>query len=135
MMRLWLGMGVVTVAAVATTGASGVPNSGTITTIAGTGVQGFSGDGGPATAAKLYAPAGVALDGQGNVYVATYQDHRVRKVSAGGTISTFAGTGVAGFSGDGGQATSARLYVPKGVAVDGQGNVYIADSYNSRVAR
>jgi trimeric autotransporter adhesin len=135
-MRLWVGVGLAAVLAVAAAaGASGVSSSGTITTIAGTDVWGYSGDGGPATSAKLYAPAGVAVDRQGNVYVATYQDHRVRKVSAGGTISTFAGTGVAGFSGDGGPATSAKLYAPKGVAVDGQGNVYIADSNNFRVRK
>jgi NHL repeat len=133
--RLWLVVGMATVAAVAATGASGVTSSGMITTIAGTDVWGSSGDGGPATAAKLYAPAEVAVDRQGNVYIATYQDSRVRKVSAAGTISTFAGTGQPGFSGDGGPATSARLYAPKGVAVDGQGNVYIADSNNFRVRK
>jgi NHL repeat-containing protein len=133
-MRLWLGVGVAAVAAVAATGAFALAGSDTITTIAGTGVQGSSGDGGPATSAKLYLPWGVAIDGQGNVYIATYQDSRVRRVSAGGTISTFAG-GQAGYSGDGGPATSAKLYAPKGVAVDGQGNVYIADSFNSRVRK
>ena len=146
---------------------------------------GFAGDGGPATSARLYAPEGVAVDGQGNVYIADSQqlpraqgesrrdDHdrrrhgrsagllrgrrpgdlgaaaplrdgvavdgqgnvyiadrdnmRVRKVSPGGTITTIAGTGVQGFSGDGGPATSAQLRFPRGVAVDGQGNVYIVD--------
>jgi sugar lactone lactonase YvrE len=116
-------------------GAFGGSGAETITTIAGTGVNGFSGDGGPATSARLYAPRGAAVDGQGNIYVATSQDHRVRKVSPGGTITTFAGTGQAGFSGDGGPATSARLYAPEGVAVDGQGNVYIADRFNFRVRK
>lgn len=125
---------VAVVATVAVTGAFGV-SGGTITTIAGTDVWGFSGDGGPATAAKLYAPKGVAMDGQGNVYIATTQDNRVRRVSATGTISTFAGTGEAGYSGDGGPATSAKLYAPEGVAVDGQGNVYIADRNNFRVRK
>jgi hypothetical protein len=77
----------------------------------------------------------VAVDGQGNVYIADFPDHRVRKVTPGGTITTFAGTGAGGFSGDGGPATSAGLYAPYGVAVDGQGNVYIADSRNYRVRK
>jgi hypothetical protein len=128
-------VGVASVAAVSATGAFGVSGDGTITTIAGTGVQGFSGDGGPATSAKLYAPSGVAIDGQGNVYIADTNNTRVRKVSPGGTISTFAGTGEVGFSGDGGPATSAKLYAPSGVAIDGQGNVYIADTGNNRVRK
>ena len=112
-----------------------VSPGGTITTFAGTGTEGFSGDGGPATSARLNAPIGIAVDGQGNVYIADFNNARVRKVNPGGTITTFAGTGVPGFSGDGGPATSARLYAPHGVAVDGQGNVYIADSYNQRVRK
>ena len=99
------------------------------------GRRGFSGDGGPATSARLNAPIAIAMDGQGNLYIADFNNARVRKVSPGGTITTFAGTGVPGFSGDGGPATSARLYAPHGVAVDGQGNVYIADSYNQRVRK
>lgn len=126
---------VVAVAAVAATGAFGGSGAGTITTIAGTGTSGFSGDGGPATSAKLYAPWGVAIDGQGNVYIADERNWRVRKITPGGTISTFAGTGAAGYSGDGGLATSAQLNSAKGVAVDGQGSVYIADSYNYRVRK
>ena len=133
--RLWLGIAVVAIAACVVTGALAVSGSDTITTIAGTGVQGFSGDGGPATSAKLYAPTGVAVDGQGNVYIADHSGARVRKVSRGGTISTFAGTGGAGFSGDGGPATSARVGTPYGVAVDGQRNVYISDRYNNRVRK
>jgi hypothetical protein len=74
----------------------------------------------------------LAVDGQRNVYIAEYGNHRVRKVSPGGTITTFAGTGKQGFSGDGGPATSAQLYSPEAVAVDGQGNVYIADDYRVR---
>jgi trimeric autotransporter adhesin len=131
----WLGIAVVAIAACVVTGAFAVSGGGTITTIAGTDVWGFSGDGSPATSAKLYAPAEVAVDARGNVYIATYQDSRVRRVSPDGTISTFAGTGQPGFSGDGGPATSAKLYAPKGVAVDGQGNVYIADSNNFRVRK
>jgi hypothetical protein len=106
---------------------------GTITTFAGTGIRGFSGDGGPATAAQLSNPTGVAVDRKGNVYIADVS--RVRKVTVGGTITTIAGTGRAGFSGDGGPATSARLYNPAGVAVDGQGNLYVIDKYNQRVRK
>ena len=132
---LWLGIAVVAFAACVVTGAFAVSGSDTITTIAGTGVQGFSGDGGPATSAKLYSPTGVAVDAQGNVYIADHSGARVRKVSPGGTISTFAGTGGAGFSGDSGLATSARVGTPYGVAVDGNGNVYISDRYNNRVRK
>ena len=112
-----------------------VSRGGTITTIAGTGDYGFSGDGGPATSARLDSPHGVAVDGKGNLYIADLGNQRVRKVSRGGTITTIAGTGNYGFSGDGGPATSARLYNPYGVAVDGRGNVYIADHLNSRVRK
>ena len=73
------------------------------------------------------------MDGQGNIYIADFYDHRVRKVSPGGTITTLAGTGAGGFSGDGGPATSARLYGPYAVAVDGKGYVYIGDNQNRRV--
>jgi PKD repeat protein len=114
--------------------ASGVTGSDTITTIAGSGTAGSSGDGGQATSAQLNRPRGVAIDAQGNVYVATENDYRVRKV-AGGTITTVAGTGVTGFSGDGGQATSAQITSPVGVAVDGQGNLYIADRDNNRIRK
>ncbi len=114
---------------------SGVSGSDTITTIAGTGKAGISGDGGPATSAAMHAPSGVAVDGQGNVYVADYGNNRVRKVSPGGTITTIAGTGIAGFSGDGGPAALAQLYTPVGVAVDGQANVFIADDRNNRVRK
>src|SRR5439155_1333801 len=99
---------VVVVATVVVTGAFGV-SSGTITTIAGSGIQGFSGEGGPATSASLLGPNGVAVDGQGNVYISDGNGARVRKVNPGGTITTIAGTGQIGFSGDGGPATSARL--------------------------
>ncbi len=112
-----------------------VSPGGTITTIAGTGRAGSSGDGGPATSARLSDPAWVAVDGQGNVYITDERHNRVRRVSPGGTITTIAGTGVRGFSGDGGPGTSARLYYPAGVAVDGQGNLYIIDKYNQRVRK
>jgi sugar lactone lactonase YvrE len=115
---------------------------GTITTIAGTGSGalpanqgGFSGDGGPATAAQLSGPRGVAVDGQGNVYIADYYNNRVRKVNPGGTITTIAGTGVRGDFGDGGNAISAQLDGPTGVAVDGKGNVYVVDHGNDRLRK
>ena len=107
---------------------------GIITTVAGTGTAGYSGDGGQATSAQLNAPLGVAVDAQGSLYIADDVDHRVRKVS-GGIITTVAGTGSAGFSGDGGQATSAQLNFPFGVAVDTQGSLYIADYGNNRVRK
>jgi sugar lactone lactonase YvrE len=108
---------------------------GTITTIAGTGEPGYSGDGGPATAAKLEAPRTVAVGPSGAVYIAEPNVHRIRKVDAKGIISTLAGTSKAGFSGDGGPAKSAQLDMPRGVGVDGEDNVYIADSLNHRIRR
>jgi sugar lactone lactonase YvrE len=125
---------VAVVAVVLTAGAFGVTGSNTITTIAGTGVQGFSGDGGPATSAQLNTTQGVAVDGQGNLYIADFATQRVRKVDTGGTITTFAGTN-GGFSGDGGPAIFAQMNGPMGVAVDGQGNIYIADYNNARVRK
>ncbi len=92
------------------------------------GGTGYSGDGGPATAAKFDISstyAGIAADPMGNVYIIDYGNNVVRKVSPSGIISTVAGTGLSGYSGDGGQATAAALD-PRGIAVDGQGNLYIA---------
>ena len=108
--------------------------SGTITTIAGTGGSGFSGDGGPAAVAQLNSPSGVAVDGAGNLYIADRENHRIRRIDSSGTIATVAGTGM-GFSGDGGPAIAAQLNAPAGVAVDGAGNLYIADYYNRRIRR
>ena len=102
-----------------------------ISTIAGTGIQGYTGDGGQATAATLNTPVGVAVDASGNVYIADELNHCIRKVSPAGIISTLAGTGTAGYTGDGGQATAAELYAPSGVALDASGNLYIADYGNS----
>ena len=142
--------------------------SGTISAYAGSGTQGFSGDGGTATSAQLFAPQGLAVDAAGNLYIADSGNYRVRKVTPGGTISTFteigygvtgiatdssgnlyvsgghvvvkvnsagafalfAGTGSAGYSGDGGPATSATLFGPQGLRVDSTGNVYVADQEN-----
>jgi len=106
---------------------------GTITTVAGTGTQGYSGDGGPATSAMLHGPWGVAVDSSGNVYIADQYNSRIRKVSTSGTITTVAGNGTAGYSGDGGPATSAMLYNPQGIAVDAAGNLYICDVSNLRI--
>jgi sugar lactone lactonase YvrE len=107
----------------------------TITTVAGNGARGFGGDGGPATAAKLDNPSGVAVDRDGNVYVADYGNNRVRKVGPDGTITTVAGTGEPGFAGDGGPAAKAKLQGPYGVYVDAQGNLYVADQQNHRVRK
>ncbi|GAB3625896.1 Serine/threonine-protein kinase PknD [Pandoraea terrae] len=112
-----------------------VDTSGTITTIAGNGASGFSGDGGAATSAQLVVPTGVAVDAAGNVYIADVGNLRIRKVDTSGTITTIAGTGTSGFSGDGGAATGAQLAAPQGVAVDAAGNVYIADRDNSRIRK
>jgi uncharacterized protein (TIGR03437 family) len=106
---------------------------GTITTVAGNGTPGFGGDNGAATSAQLNLPTGLAVDGTGNLYIADFSNNRIRKVTPGGTISTFAGNGLAGYSGDGGQAASAMLTTPMGVAVDSAGNVYIADTGNNAV--
>jgi sugar lactone lactonase YvrE len=111
-------------------------SGGIITTVAGNGVQGFSGDNGPATAAELDSPAGLALDAAGDLYIADSHNHRVREVAAAtGGIATIAGTGVAGFSGDGGMATAARLDLPTALALDAAGNLYVADTNNHRVRR
>jgi sugar lactone lactonase YvrE len=106
-------------------------STGTITTVAGNGQYGYTGDGGAATSAKLGSPTGVAIDIAGNLYIADSNNNVVRKVAVGtGIITTVAGNGTAGYIGDGGPATGAKLYRPFGVAVDGVGNLYIADSYN-----
>ncbi|MEW1862907.1 RICIN domain-containing protein [Streptomyces sp. NPDC088194] len=112
-----------------------IRKDGTISTVAGSGTAGFSGDGGPATAARLNLPLGVAVDRTGVLYVTEYHNQRVRKVTADGTISTVAGSGATGFKGDGGPATSAQLNRPYGVAVDGAGDLYIADADNNRVRK
>ncbi len=106
---------------------------GTINTIAGNGTSGFSGDGGSATAAQLNDPNGIAFDSAGSLYIADTGNNRIRRVSAEGVISTVAGSGPAGFAGDGGPALSARLDHPRGVALDGAGNLFIADTGNSRI--
>ena len=112
-----------------------VDSTGTITTIAGTGEYGFDGDDGPAVQAQLASPAGMAVDGSGNLYIADSNNHAIRKIDSAGTITTVAGTGEHGFSGDGGPAVEAQLFLPVGVAVDGSGNLYIADHANRRIRK
>lgn len=112
-----------------------IATNGTITTVAGNGTRGDSGDGGPATAATLAEPTGVAVAPSGDLYIADFAAHRVRRIATDGTITTLAGTGVSGYSGDGGLASAARLNEPSALAVDAAGNVYIADSGNERVRR
>ena len=109
-------------------------SNGIITTVAGNGTRGYGGDGGPATHAEFDNLWGVAIDSSGNLYIADTYNDRIRKVSN-GVITTVAGAGVEGYAGDGGPATSALLSQPLGVAVDASGNLYIADSGNSRVRK
>jgi uncharacterized protein (TIGR03437 family) len=106
--------------------------AGVITTIAGNGRGGFGGDGGPAPAATISLPRRVAVDDKGNVYFSD-STHRVRKVTPNGIIHTVAGNGIAGYSGDSGLATAASLNEPQGLAIDSNGNIYIADSRNNRI--
>ena len=112
-----------------------VDASGVVTTVAGTGTPGFSGDAGPATGAMLSFPAGVAVDGAGILYIADLQNMRIRRVDRNGVISTVAGSGTRGFGGDGGPATRARLNGPNRVAVDRLGALYVADVGNQRIRK
>ena len=112
---------------------SRVDTHGNLTRFAGTGESGFSGDDGKATEAQLKIPAGLTFDKKGNLYIADRNNHRIRKVDTRGIITTVAGNGTAGFSGDGGKATQAQLNLPSGVAVDDKGNIYISDRSNNRV--
>jgi trimeric autotransporter adhesin len=105
--------------------------SGVISTIAGSGTSGYTGDNGPATDAQLNEPGGIALDLGGNIYVAEYMNNSIRKVDASGIITTIAGGIVSGYSGDGGPATSARLKKPIGISISAFGYVYIADTWNN----
>ena len=104
-----------------------VSPDGTITTVAGTGEVGYSGDGGPATKAKLNGAGAVAVDREGNLYISDGATYRIRKVDKDGIIHTIAGTGESGYSGDGGSATSAQLREPNNMTFDARGNLYLAD--------
>ncbi|WP_217593506.1 S-layer homology domain-containing protein [Cohnella sp. GbtcB17] len=104
--------------------------TGIITTVAGTGAAGFSGDGGPATLAKLNTPYSIDFDGDGNMYIAERNNNRVRKVDSSGNISTVAGTGAQGYSGVGGPATAAKMWWPNGLTVDDNGTLYVAELNN-----
>lgn len=120
---------------------------GIITTVAGNGTPGFSGDGGPTISASFESPYGIAVDASGNLFISDYLNDRIRKVSAGGIMTIVAGTGVnsaisgqsdigpGGFSGDGGPAASASLNQPQGIAVDAAGNLFIADFLNQRIRK
>ena len=109
--------------------------NGVITTVAGTGVAGFSGDGGQATAAMLSGPQAVLVDAAGNLIIADTQNRRIRMVNTSGTISTIAGTGVQGFSGDGGPAIQAMVWQAVDLAIDTNGSIYFADSSAQRVRK
>lgn len=111
-----------------------VSSGGVVTTVAGNGTAAWAGDGGPASNAQLN-PLGVAVDPAGNLYIADAVNNRVRKISPEGVITTVAGSGAGGYSGDGGQARNAQLFYPKAVAVDAGGNLLIADSANGRIRK
>ena len=112
---------------------SRIDTKGMMTRYAGSGESGFSGDGGPAIKANFKTPAGLAFDPEGNLYIADRENHRVRKIDTSGNISTFAGIGKAGFSGDGGPAVRAKLNLPSGLATDKKGNLFISDRSNDRI--
>ncbi len=112
-----------------------VNTSGTITTVAGNGIQGYSGDGGLATSGELSTPYGIAFDASGNLYISDLGNNVIRKVNSFGIISTFAGNGTLGYGGDGGIATLATLNFPAYVLFDGINNMYIADYYNHRIRK
>ena len=112
-----------------------VDTAGMITTIAGTGIFGFGGDGGPATAAQFASPGGLNVDAAGNVFVADAGNNRIRKIAPGGTVTTVAGNGTGGFAGDGSAATMANLFSPNSVCVDAAGNLYISDGSNQRIRK
>jgi len=112
-----------------------VDPSGNLTLVAGIGRYGFSGDGGPATSAQLEFPDGIVVDRAGDIFVADRDANVIREISPGGTISTFAGTGTAGFGGDGGPAAQAMFNGPTGLAFDFFGNLIVGDTGNNRVRR
>ena len=112
-----------------------VDAAGIITRVAGTGIGGYGGDGGPATAASVDHPFDLVIDASGNIIFTDELNHRLRKITPGGIISTIAGTGIAGFFGDGGAATAAKLNWPTGIVIDGLGNIIFSDQYNHRIRK
>ena len=112
-----------------------IDSFGRITTVAGNGTQGFGGDGGPATRAKLLFPTGIAFDSDGNLYVADSQNNRIRRVNQNGIIETFAGTGERGYSGNGGPAINANLSWPDGLAFDRNGVLYFTENLNNTIRK
>ncbi len=112
-----------------------INSSGVITTIAGTGTPGFSGDGGPATAATFDWPSGLCLDAAGNLFVSDYHNNRIRKINTAGIVTTIAGTGATGHSGDGGPATAATFNLPQGLCMNLSGELFIADANNSCIRK
>ena len=111
------------------------PGTYTITTVAGTGVAGYSGDAAQGTAAQINNPFFMALDASGNLYIADQFNHRIRVLATDGTIATVAGTGTAGYDGDGAAATSAAIHDPCGIVLDGSGNIYFSDTLNGVVRK
>lgn len=109
--------------------------NGQVVTVAGTGAQGYSGDGGPALTATMTTPTGLAFDSAGNLYFSDSYNNVIRRVDKKGDISTYAGTGVAGHTGDGGAATAATLSSPYGLCFDVNGNLYIADTGNNVIRK
>jgi sugar lactone lactonase YvrE len=112
-----------------------VAPDGTMTTVAGNGKRGFSGDDGPATQASLNLPFDVAVGKNGNLFISDEGNHRIRVVTPAGTIYTYAGTGKAGFSGNGGPARKAQLNQPQGLVADTDGSLYVADRKNQRIRK
>src|ERR1700739_1827170 len=106
-----------------------------ITTVCGNGTFGYTGDGGLAMAAEINNIGRIAIDALGNIFIADYDNQRIRKINTAGIISTLAGNGTAGYTGDGGPATAAELNQPSGIATDAAGNVYIGDTYNNLVRK
>ena len=111
------------------------PKTNTVTTVAGNGTRAFAGDGGPATKASFVTADGIALDSAGDVYISDWGHPNIRKVSADGTITTYAGTGSAGYTGDGGDATKATFNGITGLSWDAQNNIYVADTGNARIRK